>query len=294
MPEYGSPTVRRRRLAAELRRLRELAGLTGEEVADRLSWSPSKVSRIELYRTGIKTADLSKLLDLYAVAETHRGELLALAREPRRKGWWEAYADALPEEYAALIVLEAEAEYMGCWSPQLIHGLLQTPDYARAVIASHMGSTGSLPPGKIRQRVEARLARQEVFTRDPQRHLDVVLDQSALIRRFSDAPVMRRQLEHLIEVSHQPNVTVRVLPLDGSHPIGTGSFSVLRFGPVPGIGPATEVVYIEQLSRAALYVEDEDEVYEYRLALEQLTGKSLSPDQSRELIAAIARDNWPG
>jgi transcriptional regulator with XRE-family HTH domain len=292
MPEYGSPTVRRRRLAAELRRLRELAALTGDEVAERLGWSASKVSRIELYRTGIKTADLGELLELYGVAEDHRTELLALAREPRRKGWWEAYSDALPEEYAALIVLEAEAEYMGCWSPQLIHGLLQTADYARAVISAHMGSTIGLPPGKIRQRVEARLARQRIFTRDPQRRLDVILDQSALVRRISDTEVMRDQLEHLIEVSRQPNVTVRVLPLDGSHPIGTGSFSVLRFGPVPGIGPATEVVYIEQLSKTALYVEDEDEVFEYRQALEQLQQKSLTPEASRDLIAAIARDNW--
>jgi transcriptional regulator with XRE-family HTH domain len=292
MPEYGSPTVRRRRLASELRRLRERAALTGEEAAETLGWSASKISRIELYRTGIKTTDLGMLLELYGVAETHRGELLALAREPRRKGWWEAYSDALPEEYAAYIMLEAEAEYIGCWSPQVIHGLLQTGDYARAVIDTHMGSTGRIPPGKIRQRVEARLARQEAITSDPKRGLLVILDQSALIRRVSEARVMRQQLEHLIEVSRLPNVTVRVLPLAGSHPIGTGSFVLLRFGPVPGIGQSTDVVYLEQLSKTALYVEDEDEVYEYRLALDQLTEKSLDQDQSRELIATLARDNW--
>jgi transcriptional regulator with XRE-family HTH domain len=292
MPEYGSPTVRRRRLAAELRRLRERAVLTGEEVAESLGWSASKISRIEHYRTGIKSGDLSKLLECYGVTDTHRGELMALAREPTRKGWWEAYSDALPEEYAAYIVLESEAETVECWSPQVIHGLLQTRDYARAVIEAHMWSTGSIPPGKIQQRVEARLTRQEAITGDPQRSLAVILDQSALIRRVSEAQIMRQQLGHLIEVSRLPNVRVQVLPLDGSHPIGTGSFVLLRFGPVPGIGQSPDVVYLEQLSRTALYVEDEDEVHEYRLAFQQLSEKSLSPDRSRELIAAIARDSW--
>jgi transcriptional regulator with XRE-family HTH domain len=292
MPEYGSPTVRRRRLAAELRRLRERSDLTGEEVAERLNWSASKVSRIELYRTGIKTADLSKLLELYGVSGTHRAELLALTREPNRKGWWEAYSDALPEEYAAYIVLEAEAASVSCWSPQLVHGLMQTPDYARAVIEGHMGSTMSIPPGKIRQRVETRIARQQVMTGDRQLNLSVVLDQSVLLRRIGDDRVMRQQLEHLIEVSGLPNVTLQVLPLAGSHPIGTGAFALLRFAPVAGLTQSSDVVYIEQLGPTALYVEDEDEVYHYRLGLEQITGKSLSPDQTRDLIGQVIRDQW--
>jgi transcriptional regulator with XRE-family HTH domain len=287
-PEYGSPTVRRRRLAAELRRLRERAGRTGEEVAEQLGWSASKVSRIELYRTGVKTGDLSRLLQLYGVSTTHQAELLALAREPRRRGWWEAYSDALPEEYAAYIVLEAEAESVQCWSPQLVHGLLQTAGYARAIIEAHTSSTARIPPGKIRQRVATRLERQQVLTSERPLGLAVILDQSVLLRKVGDAAVMREQLEHLLAVSRRPNVTVRVLPLTGSHPIGTGCFTVLRFPPVPGIGPSAEVVYIEQLSSTALYVEDEDEVFEYRQAFGQLTEKSLDPEQSRQLIAAAA------
>ena len=292
MPEYGSPTVRRRRLAAELRRLREHADLTGEDVAERLGWSASKVSRIELYRTGVKTTDLTRLLELYGVTGTHQTELLALATEPRRKGWWEAYSDALPEEYSAYIVLEAEAESVECWSPQLVHGLLQTTDYARAVIEAHMGSTVGLPPGKIRQRVQTRIERQQVVTGARQLPLSVVLDQSVLLRRVGDERIMRQQLEHLIEISKRPNVRIQVLPLAGSHPIGTGGFALLHFAPVPGISQSTDVVYIEQLGRTALYVEDEDEVFDYRLALTRTTERSLSPDETRDLIAKVAREDW--
>jgi transcriptional regulator with XRE-family HTH domain len=293
MPEHGSPTVRRRRLAAELRRLRERAGLTGEEVAEQLGWSGSKVSRIELYRTGVKTADLTRLLQLYGVTSTHQAELLALAREPRRKGWWEAYSDALPEEYAAYIVIEAEAVSMECWSSQLVHGLFQTADYASAIIEAHMDSTASLPPGKIRQRVATRLERQQVLTRS-ERPLEfsVVLDQSVLLRQVGDAGIMGAQLEHLLEVSEQRNVTLTVLPLVGSHPIGTGGFAILHFLPVPGIGQSSDVVYVEQLSRTALYVEDEDEVHEDRQAFRRLSGRSLDPDQSRQLIATVIRETW--
>lgn len=293
MPEHGSPTVRRRRLAAELRRLRERAGLTGEEVAEQLGWSGSKVSRIELYRTGVKTADLNRLLQLYRVTPGHQAELLALAREPRRKGWWEAYSDALPEEYAAYIVLEAEAASAECWSPQLVHGLLQTADYASAVIDAHMDSTVSLPPGKIRQRVATRLERQQVIAlAERPLELSVVLDQSVLLRQVGEATVMRAQLEHLLEVSELPNVTLSVLPLAGSHPIGTGGFAILHFLPLPGIGQSSDVVYVEQLSRTALYVEDEDEVHEYRQAFRRLDGRSLNPAHSRDVIATAIRETW--
>src|SRR6266498_3022495 len=128
LPDYGSPTVRRRRLAAELRRLRERAGLTGDEVADRLGWSASKISRIELHRIGIKQADLLRLLDLYRVADVHRGSLVALADEARRTGRLEAVAASLPGKYAAFLYAEAEAKSVWTWDPQIVPGLLQTAD----------------------------------------------------------------------------------------------------------------------------------------------------------------------
>jgi transcriptional regulator with XRE-family HTH domain len=290
VPEHGSPTVRRRRLAAEVRRLRERAGLTEEEVAERLDWSSSKLSRIELHRTGLKPHDLARLLELYQVSEAHREELLELAREPRRRGWWEAYSDdALPEEYAAFIGLEAEAESESGWSPDIVYGLLQTEDYARALICAHMGS--SISPGDIERRVETRMVRQHVVTRDEPFTLSVVLDESALLRLFGTQSVMRQQMERLVEASQLPNVNLRVLPLTGPHPVGTGEFVILKFAPAHGTR-LHDVVYIEQLTRSALYVEDEVDTREYSLAFDRLIAQALDPAKSRELITKTMREYW--
>jgi transcriptional regulator with XRE-family HTH domain len=292
MPERGSLTIGRRRLAAELRRLRELANLTGDDVADQLGWSGSKVSRIELNRIGVKSADLTKLLDLYGVGGAHRAELLGLAQAPRSKGWWEAYADVVSAEYAGYIELEAEAETALCWSAQLVHGLLQTEDYMRAAMESHVEWMPVTPSGRIRRLIEVRLARQRLVTEDKSLNLSVVLDESVLLRRMGQARVMRRQLEHLLSVSGLPNLTLRVLPLAGTHPIGTGSFTVLAFPPVLAVEPPADAVYLEQLVRNEVYADKEDEVYQYRVAFERLTAGSLDPDQSRELIARAAGETW--
>jgi transcriptional regulator with XRE-family HTH domain len=174
MPDYGSPTVRRRRLAAELRRLRDLSGKTGDQVAEELGWSPSKVSRYELARTGLKPPDVRKLLDLYQVDAPHRDELLALATEAARKGWWEAYSDTLPEEYAALIGLEAEASSASQWMVEGVPGLLQTEEYAREVSSGYQ-RVAAIAPVQMERRLEARLARQQVLNRDPPFELSVVL-----------------------------------------------------------------------------------------------------------------------
>jgi transcriptional regulator with XRE-family HTH domain len=289
VPEYGSPTVRRRRLAAEVRRLRERAGLTEEEVAERLDWSSSKLSRIELHRTGVKPHDLARLLELYQVGEGHRDELLALAREPRRRGWWEAYSDALPEEYAAFIGLEAEAESESGWTPDIVYGLLQTEDYARALIRAHMGS--SISPGDIERRVETRMMRQHVLTRDEPITLSVVLDESALLRLFGTKFVMRQQMERLVHASQLPNVNLHILPLTGLHPVGTGEFVILKFAPAHGTR-LHDVVYIEQLTRSALYVEDEADTREYSLAFDRLVAEALDPAKSRKLITKTMRERW--
>jgi transcriptional regulator with XRE-family HTH domain len=292
VPDYGSPTGRRRRLAAELRRLRELAGLTGGEAAQRLGWSGSKVSRIETHRTGVKAADLGRLLDLYLVGEGHRAELLALAEEPRNRGWREAYSETPPDEYATLIILEAEAENASYWSPEIVHGLFQTEDYARAVIQAHMDSTGTIPPGDVDRRVETRLRRQNVLTGERPLHLSAVLDESVLLRRFGSRAVMHRQLERLLEVSAPPNIRLQILPLPGTHPIGTGAFALLTFGALPGVGRPSDVVYLEQLSRAALYIEEEAETFQYQQAFERLAAAALDPARSRDLIARAAREAW--
>ena len=222
MPELGSPSVRRRRLAAELRRLREERSLTGEDVAETLGWSASKLSRIELSRTGIKAADLNLLLTTYGVPEQQRTELLRLIEKSGGRDWWRAYGGALPEKYVTLIGLESDAASIRAWSPEGVPGLLQTRDYARAAIDTHMAATASISPSEVEQRVQTRLRRQHLLTSDEPTPFDCVLDESVLLRRRQGAQVMREQLAHLIDVSRLPHVTLRVLPLDGAHPIGTG------------------------------------------------------------------------
>ena len=289
MPDHGSPTVRRRRLATELRRLRERADLTGDHVAERLGWSASKISRIELARTGVTVADVRKLLKQYGVEGTQSEDLLALAREASRKGWWAAYSDSLPEAYSFYIGLEAEARTVQNWETQVLPGLLQTEAYAQAVIGS-LQAIATIPPSAIDRRVETRLARQRLLTSGSPLELRAVIDESVLRRRFGEESTMRRQLQHLVEISQLPNVTVNVLPLAGSHVVGTGGFALLKFSQ-PHVVGLHDIVCVETLN-GSLYVEDDVEVYHYHLAFSQLTGDSLEAAASRDLISRIGREIW--
>jgi transcriptional regulator with XRE-family HTH domain len=292
LPDRGNPTVRRRRLAAELRRLRERTGLTGEEVAERLGWSGSKISRIELHRTGIKQADLRQLLDLYGVEEPYREDLIALARESAQRGPLKRITSGFPPEaeYGAYLSAEAEAESIWNWEPQIVPGLLQTPDYARAATEPWQTMFPG-PPSEIDRRVEARLLRQQVLSRDPPLELSVVIDESVLYRRFGDRAVMRQQLERLVEVSELPNVEVRIYKLDADDaPLATGAFSYMQFPYVHDV-PFHDIVSVEHL-QGSYYREDEDQTYRYRVAFEYLVRRSLSPAESREVISATTREAW--
>jgi transcriptional regulator with XRE-family HTH domain len=291
VPDHSSSRIGRRRLATELRRQRERVNLTGDEAAARLGWSGSKVSRIELNRTEVKLADLDKLLDLYSVTGALRDALEALARAPRARGWWETYSDVVQPEYAAYIELEAEAEKAECWSTMVVHGLLQTEDYARASMESHVQWLGVVPGGMIRRRLEVRRTRQRLVT-DGTLALSVVLDESVLLRQVGEREVMRAQLERLAELSALDNVDLRVLPLAGRHPFGTGSFNLLSFAPLLGIDPPADVIYVELLTRNEVYAEDEEEAREYQLAFRQLLADSLDQSQTRELITRVMRDVW--
>jgi transcriptional regulator with XRE-family HTH domain len=289
VPRPGSATVRNRRLAAELRRLRELGNLTGDDVAERLGWSASKVSRLENARQAPRFADVRRLLDLYGVDGNHREQLLQLARDAVRRGWWEAFSDALPEQYASYIGLEAEAEDIWQWETQVIPGLLQTEAYAQSV-EQRSHSTEVIPPSRVDARVEARLARQSVLTRETPLQLSVVMDEALLLRRHGDPAVMVEQLRHLQERASLPNLSLQVLPLDGPHPIATGSFTLLQFPHAGGI-KFHDVVYIEHLNGCS-YLEEETETYRHRLSFERLRAEALGPDESMEKISRIAREVW--
>lgn len=288
MATPASPTVRRRRLAAELRRLRERLDLTGEEVAESLGWSAAKISRIETAKTGARPTDVRKLLELYGVEAGHREELLTLAREAERKGWWEAYSNSLSSKYHAYIGLEAEAESVQQWATELVPGLLQTAAYARQTIVA-LQNIASIPPRQIEARVETRQLRQQVLTREKPLELSVILDESVLRRRFGDNSLMRAQLNQLVETAQLPNVTVCVLPLDRGH-LGVSNFTLMRFAPAYDIA-LHDVVYVEQLT-SGFYFEDELDTFRYSLAFEHLTTAALDPAKSIELIECLADKVW--
>ena len=291
MPDQGSQAVRQRRLAAELRRLREQAGLTGDEAAEQLGWSGSKISRIELHRIGVKAADLTRLLDLYQVDAAYGQELQALATESSRTGRGPVAA-GMPADFAEYLSAEREAGSIWHWNPLAVPGLLQTEAYTRAV---HLGyqSMFRLPPGDVERRIQLRRSRQQVLSRIPPLGLSVVIDESVLHRRFGDNAVMQAQLLWLAEVSDAASVTagieVRVLPLDGEHMVA-GGFSHMQFPQVHDV-PLRDLVYLEHLT-GSYYLEDEEQTYRYRVTFEALLEKSLDPAQSSELINKTARDTW--
>lgn len=289
MPERASPSIRRRSLAAELRRLRERAGLTGDEAARRLGWSASKLSRIELHRIGVKQADLRRLLDLYRVEETHRDALLALSEESRARSLLQTVTARFPRHYAAYVHIESEAQSMWNWEPQVIPGLLQTPEYAKAVMEGYQAMF-AISPGEVDRRVETRLLRQQNISRDPPLELRVVIDESVLRRRFGTRQVMREQLERLVEASDLPNVDVRILPLDCDRPFANSAFIYMKFPRVHKV-PLPDLVFVEQLEGNS-YIEDEEHTNMYRVAFDYVRGLSLDRAHSRTFITAIARDAW--
>ncbi len=291
MPERGSPNLaRRQRLAAELRRLRERAGLTGNEATERLGWSASsKLSRIELGKSGVKSADLRDLLDLYEVTPARREELTALAEESRTSGAIPVASMRLPGDQIAFLEAEAEAESIWIWDPQVVPGLFQTEDYARAQLQAWV-TRFALPSAEVDRRVESRRLRQEVLTRDSPPRVSVVIDESVLRRRVGESSVMRAQLEHLAEVSDLPNVDFRVLPLNGEHLLATGSFNYLKFRQLHHV-PLDDIVWFDHLTGME-NVDSEIDVHQYKVVLDSLTESSLDQESSRSLIVAIANEVW--
>jgi transcriptional regulator with XRE-family HTH domain len=286
---YGSPNVRRRRLAAELRRLRERAGFIGEEVARRLEWSTSKISRLEHGQSGVKRTDLRRLLDLYRVDPRRREELLALAEESQRADKLKTISARLPEVHAEFLNVEAEAESVWNWEPQIVPGLLQTEDYARAVMLG-WHSMFTSPPSEAESRVEARRLRQQVLQREPPLQLSVVMDESVLYRKLGETSVMRAQLQHIVEVSRLPNIRVRILPLKGNHQVVTGAFTYVKFPQLHDV-PLNDIVTFEHLIGTDQF-EDQDETYKYSVAFRALENSALGLDQSREKLVSVAAEEW--
>ncbi|MCI3931303.1 MULTISPECIES: helix-turn-helix domain-containing protein [unclassified Streptomyces] len=282
MASNVNPTVRRRRLGQELRRLRELKGMTAEEVAERLLVSQSKISRLENGRRSISQRDVRDLCGVYEV-EDHRivDSLMQMAKDSRQQGWWHSFGD-IP--YSVYIGLETDAASLRVYDPQVVPGLLQTRPYAEALI------TGALPettPTDIEKRVQVRMRRQErIAAPENPLRLWTVLDESALRRVVGNRALMREQLEHLVEQSQLPHVTVQVIPFEmGAHPGLNGQYAILEF---PDASDSS-VVYIEGVT-SDLYLEKANDVQQYSVMYEHLRAQALNVDQSRQLIADIAKD----
>jgi len=286
----SSPTVRRRRLAAELRGLREAKGKSGDAVAAALRWSTSKISRYERAKTGLRPREVERLLDYYEVTGTRRELLLALAEDATHKGWWEEYTDTLSEDYRTFIGLEHEASSIAICHVEVVPGLLQTPAYARHIISSY-SRVETVTPSMVDRLVRVRVHRQRLLDRESA-ELTVVLDESVLKRRIGDHAVMREQLSRLATEAERPNLTLRVLPLDGDHPVFAESFVIFRFG---GDSDAVlqDVVCTEHLIND-FALEGERETYLHRLAFDMLVEASLDPASSRKLIMETAESHWAG
>ena len=286
----GSPTVRRRRLAAELRGIRESKGKSGDTVAAALKWSPSKISRYERARTGLRPREVERLLDYYEITGPRRALLLGLAEDAAQKGWWEEYSDSLSDDYKQFIGLEHEATSMAIWHVDVVTGLLQTEEYARHIIGSY-SQVEPVAPGMIGRLVRVRMRRQQVLSRDGLQ-LSVVLDESVLKRRIGDDAVMYDQLRRLAREAERPNLTLQILPLNAQHVVFGESFVVFGFG-YDIEAMLQDVVVTEQLKNS-FTLEGERETYLHRIAFQMLANASLDPAESRELILDTAESYWSG
>jgi transcriptional regulator with XRE-family HTH domain len=276
----GALTLRRRRLGIDLRRLRESSGYTIERVAQALDCSHSKISRIETGQVSATWRDVRDILDVYGVDPKVRDELIQIARDARKKGWWHEYGDVpVPPG----VSFESEAHSMSIYAALLVPGLLQTADYARAVLTEiHY----ALPSDEIDRRVDLRIARQSRLREGTSPKLWVVIDEAALRRRIGGSEVMRAQLEHLVEVASSPNVTLQALPFTaGGHAALDGPFIIMGF-PDPG---DPNVVYIE-MTTSDLWHEDPASVSRYDTLFDHLRATALPTTESLALFAKVAKE----
>jgi len=280
----GGPTVLRILLGSQLRQLREREGITRDEAGYTIRASGSKISRMELGRVGFKERDVVDLLILYGVTDAaEREALLDLAAQANSPGWWHRYNDLLPNWFQVYVGLEDAATLIRTYEVQFIPGLLQTEDYARAVMS--VGHAGA-PPAELDRRVRLRADRQKLLSRPGGPRLWAVIDEAALRRLIGGPEVMRAQLDHLLEELKLPNVILQVMPFrTGGHAAEGGPFTLLRF-PEPDL---PDVIYVEQLT-SALYLDRREDVDKYTEVMERLSVESEPPEKTAEIIDTIMKE----
>jgi Domain of unknown function (DUF5753)/Helix-turn-helix domain len=276
----GAPTARRIVLGASLRRLREEAEISRAAAGYAIRGSDSKISRMELGRVGFKERDVADLLTMYGVTDLSKREMfLEMVRKSNERGWWHRYTDLMPDWFQDFVGLEESASLIQNYELQFVPGLLQTEEYSRAV-ASH-GRPERLDEPTER-RVRLRLQRQKVLSRPGAPRLWAVVDESVLHRPIGGPAVLRRQIDHLLEMTRQPNITLQIVPYERSGYAAEGAFSMLRFAE-----PALpDIVYIEHLG-GALYLDRPNEIELYGRVIDRLAVDAETPDNSRQMLTKI-------
>ncbi len=283
MAASPSPTVRRKRLGIELRRLREQASLTCEEVGQRLDCSGTRISRMETGRISVRPGDARELLEIYSVTGAEADALVQLAREARQKGWWHTYGRVLPPWFEAYVGLEAAAIRFRDFQSMVVPGLLQTEDYARAVLRA---APNPGDPEDIDRQVALRMERQAILGQGNPPHLWVVLTESIVRVQVGGPAVMRTQLRRLIDVAERSNVTLQVLPFTTAAYVDPISpFTILDF---PDAADPT-VVYLEHLT-GSLFLEADEEIMRYTVVFDHLRAEALGTAPSIDLIARVAAE----
>lgn len=276
------PTTRRRQLGADLRRLRELKGLTLEEAGARVGISKATLSRYETKEGTVKWPAVDALCREYGASDEERLALVELAKGAKIQGWWRSLADPIPESMNLMLTLEDEVVREDHYACMYIPGLLQTRRYAEAV---HRASEVQCSEREVQHMVDIRMKRQELLDRDEPPHIWCVIDEAAIRRRVGGARVMQEQLKHLLAIAQRPNVTVQVLPFStGAHAASVGSFAILH-----GQRPELDVVYMDLLG-GGLFMEKPHELECYRLAFEYLSAQALDFESSAELVDRISQE----
>jgi hypothetical protein len=280
----GGPTVLRILLGAQLRRMRERVGISREDAGYHIRASGSKISRMELGRVSFKERDVTDLLTYYGVTDgEERDSLVQLTREANATPWWQKYQDAAPDWFGLYVGLEEAAQLIRIYEVQFVPGLLQTEEYARAVVTQ--GAPG-LEPDEVDRRVALRLGRQKLLNRDNAPRLWAIVDEAALRRPMGGRDVLATQIERLMDLVNEPNITLQVMPFKyGGHAAEGGAFTIMRFPEAD----LPDMVYMEYLT-GALYIEKPEEVERYAAVMERLSVAGTSPERTREILAGLLKE----
>jgi hypothetical protein len=271
-------------LGAQLRRLREAASISREDAGYHIRASGSKISRMELGRVSFKERDVSDLLEFYGITDAgERDKLLQLTHEANAPAWWQKYQDVVPDWFAVYVGLEEAAQLIRIYEVQFVPGLLQTEEYARAVV--QQGAPG-LDPAEVERRVAVRMGRQQLLTKDDPPKMWAIVDEAALRRPMGGREVLTAQIERLMDAVSESTITLQIMPFRyGGHAAEGGAFTIMRFPEAD----LPDMVYMEYLT-GALYLDKPDEVERYAAVMERLSVAGTSPDKTREILAGMLKE----